>query len=828
MHFFNTYKEICFLLFIAGLLGACKSPNQLSHAPVESKRIVQSQTSRYPYNPSRTRKTDLIHTKLDLAFDWEKQWVLGTATLQLKPYFFSQSQIELDAKGFEIIRVELENTEGNQKLDYEYDNNVLIINLDRKYSREDTLVLEIEYIAKPNELPVGGSEAIQQDKGLYFINPTGEDPVKPRQIWTQGETESNSKWFPTVDSPNEKSTQELFITVDTNLTVLSNGEMIYSLDNGDGTKTEYWKMDLPHAPYLFMLAVGDFAVIKDSWNGKEVSYYVEPAYAPYARTVFGNTPEMLSFFSEKLGYPYPWNKYSQIVVRDFVSGAMENTTASVFMEGLQIDDREALDVNWDFIIAHELFHHWFGDLVTCESWANLPLNEAFANYSEYLWSEYKYGKDEADYHGDQELAEYLAEAQMKKEPLIRFHYKDKEDMFDRHSYNKGGRMLHYLRNIVGDDAFFSALNRYLVKNKFNTVEIHDLRLAFEEVTGWDMNWFFNQYFLSPGHPELQVTHTYENDNVRIHIKQVQDTLVAPVYKIPLQVAYWVDNEQYTSDIIVWNADTIILIKADKKPDLVQVDPEYVLPGTISQEMTIEELIYQYEHSGRYLSRKYAFDNTINKLVSEGTVNLIEHPVTRKMLKQGLTDSFWDIRKFSLQMLLNLPESSLQYFIKDVENIARQDNKPEVRATAIMVLANMNSKEYQGLFSEGLKAKPYSVVAASLSALLKGEEANMVNPEEFETINNLDIALTVAGYYIQSGRTDKFSWFKDKLAAFRSKPRSLYNFLFLFGEYVTRIEDLKQIEEAKQILRSVSEKTKYDVIRDLSDSYRIKLEEVSKR
>lgn len=818
---FNKFKPAFFLVLLLGFAGACKSPTQVAKVSIETKRVAE-RNEIAPYNPSRTRKIDLIHTKLELAFDWEKQWVLGTAYLQLRPYFYSQSEVELDAKGFDIIRVELE---GGNGLDYKYDNEKLIISLDREYSRRDTLAIEIEYVAKPNELPVGGSEAIQQDKGLYFINPTGEDPMKPRQIWTQGETESNSKWFPTIDSPNERTTQELFITVDTSLTVLSNGELVYELNNGDGTKTEYWRMELPHAPYLFMLAVGEFAVIKDSWNGKEVNYYVEPEYAPYARTVFGNTPEMLSFFSEKLGYPYPWNKYSQIVVRDFVSGAMENTTASVFMEGLQIDDREALDVNWDFIIAHELFHHWFGDLVTCESWANLPLNEAFANYSEYLWSEYKYGRDEADYHGDQELLEYLSEAQTKKEPLIRFHYKDKEDMFDRHSYNKGGRVLHYLRNIVGDDAFFSALNLYLTNNHFKSVEIHDLRLAFEETTGWDMNWFFNQYFLSAGHPELRVKHSYGDGKISLSIRQIQDTIKSAVYKAPLKVAYWINDQQFIRDIVVQGTDTTIFIEVSQKPDLVQVDPEYVLPGVIDQEMSLDELAYQYEKSPGYLGRKYAFDNTINKLISEGAVNLIEHPVTRDMIKKGLSDHFWDIRKFSLQMLLNLPESALDYFKKDVETIAVRDEKPEVRATAIRVLANIASPNYREVFYDGLKAMPYSVVAASLSALLKSEEAGKVNPEEFEAINNLDVALSIAGYYVQSARTDKFEWFKAKLAAYGSKPRSLYNFLFLFGEYVTKMSNTRQREEAIQILQAVSGSTKYDVIRDLSNGYMAKLQDL---
>ena len=243
-------------------------------------------------------------------------------------------------------------------------------------------------------------------------------------------TESNSRWFPTIDSPNQKSTQEMFITVKEESKTLSNGTLIYSKSNSDHTRTDYWKMDKPHAPYLFMLAAGDFAIVEDEWNGMKVDYYVEPEYEEYAGDIFGHTPEMISYFSEVLNYPFPWDKYSQIVVRDFVSGAMENTTASVFMEDLNVDSRELIDFDWDDIIAHELFHQWFGNLVTCESWANVPLNESFATYGEYLWKNHKYGADEAGYHLYSELDTYLSEAVTKNEDVIRFDFDNDDEMFE--------------------------------------------------------------------------------------------------------------------------------------------------------------------------------------------------------------------------------------------------------------------------------------------------------------------------------------------------------------------------------------------------------------
>ncbi|MDW8288725.1 MAG: M1 family metallopeptidase, partial [Flammeovirgaceae bacterium] len=434
----------------------------------------------------------------------------------------------LDAKGFDIRRIGRIYQQDTIDLSFNYDGKKLEVLLDRVFKRNETLHLFVDYVAKPNEITVKGSEAITEDKGLYFINPLGKEKDKPRQIWTQGETEASSCWFPTFDAPNVKTKQEIFITVDTAFRTISNGTLVFQRNNNDGTRTDYWKQDKPHAPYLFAMAIGKYAEIKDQWRHVPLFYYVEPEYAPYAKDIFGNTPEMMEFFSKLLDYPYPWDKYAQVVVRDFVSGAMENTSVSIFMEQLQVDKRSLLDHHWDAIIAHELFHHWFGNLVTCESWANLPLNESFANYSEYLWLEYKYGVDEADLHWQGELEQYLNESIRKQEPLIRYYYRDKEDMFDSHSYAKGGLILHYLRKIVGEEAFRESLQLYLKQNAFKKAEIHQLRLAFEEVTGEDLNWFFDQWFLKPGHPDIFLSEQYENGVVSLTVRQRQDLQRTPL------------------------------------------------------------------------------------------------------------------------------------------------------------------------------------------------------------------------------------------------------------------------------------------------------------
>ncbi|HMX40657.1 MAG TPA: M1 family metallopeptidase, partial [Saprospiraceae bacterium] len=492
------------------------------------------------YQASHTFEHDLIHTKVELSFDWAKKRANGRATLTLRPWFYATDRVTLDAKNFDIKSVTFEGK--TEPLRYDYDNAQLTVHLGKTFTRTDEYKISITYTAKPDEREnFGGSAAITGDKGLYFINADGADPNKPRQIWTQGETESNSYWMPTVDKPNERCTQEMYLTVEDKYKTLSNGLLISSKKNADGTRTDYWKMDRPHAPYLFMMAIGEYAVVKDKWRGIDVDYYVEPKYEAYARDIFPYTPEMLEFFSNKLGYPYPWQKFSQVVVRDYVSGAMENTTAVIFGEFMQKNKRELLDNHWsnEGIVAHEMFHQWFGDLVTTESWSNLTLNEGFANYSEYLWAEYKHGRDEADAHEREQREGYIFSAADGGHPLIHFGYDDREAMFDAHSYNKGGAVLHMLRQEVGDEAFFVALQRYLKKNEYSDVESHELRLAFEDVTGRDLNWFWNQWFFAAGHPNLEINYQWDEGSkqANVTIAQTQEAVngVPYVFDLPLAV-----------------------------------------------------------------------------------------------------------------------------------------------------------------------------------------------------------------------------------------------------------------------------------------------------
>ncbi len=781
----NNFRVFIYTLLIL-FAGSCKisdkpvvDATETDVAVVDDLVLKDSVPAQQPpvfyqpkdYKESRIQKNDIIHTKLDVSFDWAKQHLLGIATLEVKPYFYPQNSLLLDAKGFDIHEVVLLNNGTNTNLEYEYDNLKLDIALDKEYTRNEKFTIQIKYTAKPNEMEVGGSAAITSDKGLYFINPLGEELNKPRQIWTQGETESSSKWFPTIDAPNQRCTQEMYITVDEKLTTLSNGVLVYSKLNGDGTKTDYWKMELPHAPYLFMMAIGEFAIVKDKWGDIDVDYYVEPAYEKYARSIFGNTPEMMTFFSELLNYPYPWPKYAQVVVRDYVSGAMENTSASIFMEQLQVTDQELIDTHWDYIIAHELFHQWFGNLVTTESWSNLPLNESFANYSEYLWNEYKYGKDEADYHALEEAQQYLKEAESKQVDLIRFYYNDKEDMFDSHSYSKGGRILHMLRKYVGDDAFFKSLEHYLKKNEFSSVEVHNLRLAFEEITGEDLNWFFNQWFLAAGHPILDVSHQYLDGKVILEVSQKQDTSKFPVYSLPLYVDIYVDGRKERFAVKVDKPYQVLEFQVGAKPSLVVFDAEHQLLAEINHEKDLEELAFQYNNSTAFLARNEALQ-TLSENIYASNNNTI--------VAKALDDPFWGLRQLAVNAFENYEGDNLQVVEQKLISMALQDKKSVVRADAIGTLSSIDSTRHADIYKKGMEDPSLVVIGASLYAYGKTNEKDKDQVfGKFEKVNNVNVIVPIANYYLESQQFDKADWFIARME--HLKGADLYYMLQYLGQ-----------------------------------------------
>jgi aminopeptidase N len=785
-------KNKLFAVAILATLTACKGPKDVTETKVEPTIITEPIEEKEPvtradYSPSETRVNDVLHTKLEVSFDWEKAYLNGKATIDVKPHFYPTKELVLDAKGFDIHKVFLMANGDFQELKYDYDTLFLTIQLDKEYTRNDQYQVYIEYTAKPNELESGGSSAITSDKGLYFINADSSETNKPTQIWTQGETEASSCWFPTIDSPNERMTQEIYITVDEKYKTLSNGLLVVSIDNKNGTRTDHWKQDLNHPPYLAMMAIGDFAVVKDTWkrkNGEEmpVHYYVEKEYEQYAKSIFGKTPKMLTFFSDVLGVEYPWAKYHQIVVRDYVSGAMENTTAVIHGEFLHRTDRELLDSDNESIIAHELFHHWFGDLVTCESWANLPLNESFANYSQYLWDEYEHGRDAADHNAYGEMNGYFMQSgQQGHEHLIRFDHGDKEEMFDAHSYNKGGRILNMLRRYIGDEAFFESLRTYLESNKFQPAEVHNLRMAFEKVTGEDLNWYFNQWFLDKGHPVLKFEQEYDATNgvVNVTVTQKQKFENTPLYRLPIEVDVYANGKVERHRIDVEEVQSTFALPVNGQPDLVNIDAEKVLLCKKTDVKSIEQWAFQYRNAPLYLDRREA----ITKLGKKST------DIAKKVIVEALDDPYWHIKTMAMKNLKKAIKDTPDAIKAKLINLAKNDPKSSVRSEAIKTLQKHfdDDASLKDLYVNAVKDQSYRVMSSGIKAIAAvDEEQGMKIAKEYEKEDNGSIKTAVAQIYAKHGGEAEHEFFLNSMNSIGGFEK--FGFIQTYNSYLRNQSD----------------------------------------
>jgi aminopeptidase N len=738
------------------------------------------------YRETTPKINDLIHTKLDVRFDYKKRYMYGKEWVTLKPHFYATDSLSLDAQGMDIKNVSIVKAGKNTPLKFTYDSLIINIQLDRVYHNNENYTVYIDYTSKPNQLKANGSAAITDARGLYFINPDGTEKDKPTQIWTQGETQSSSAWFPTIDKPNQKTTDEIVMTVPAKYVTLSNGRLASQKVNTDGTRTDTWKQELPHSPYLFMMAVGDFKITKDVWKGKEVSYYLEPKYAPYARDIFGFTPEVIDFYSKTLGVDYPWNKYSQIVVRDYVSGAMENTSATLHGDYVQATKRELIDAYYSqgrSTIVHELFHQWFGDYVTAESWSNLTVNESFADFSETLWAEHKYGKDAGDAHIDGDRQNYLSQPNLKTKDLVRFHYKDKEDVFDAVTYQKGGSILYMLRNYLGNAAFYKGLNIYLKTNAFKNGEAHQLRLAMEEASGRDLNWFFNQWYFGAGHPVLNITYKWDDANKKqtVYLNQTQD---GNGFILPLAINVYANGKMDRRTFWIRNKVDSLVFHSATKPSLVNVDGDKMLLVKKTDSKTIDEFTFQYFNAPLYLDRFEAISAAVKQQSNAGA---------RKVVIAALNDKYYELQIKAIRGADMTNDDVRNAAQPILIKLAQTDPNTLVRAAAINVLGKLKASGNSNLFKEGLKSQSYAVQGASLTALSLLNPADAVTlAKTYEKDSEGALSLAILNVYAAGGTDEQYDYVYN--AFVNGEPQTQFNIMQKFADFTGRVKNPAQAQK----------------------------------
>jgi aminopeptidase N len=578
-----------------------------------------------------TRQFDLQHLRLDLAFDWDAKSVAGTATNTLVPLLPGLDSVVLDAAELDVRKVRVNGDERPFTLDPQAE--TLTVQLGRRYGPQDRLEVAVDYSARPKT-------------SLYFVGPDAGYPQKPKQIYSQGEADLNRHWFPSWDSPNDRTTTEMVATVKRPLVVVSNGRLLEVTDRPDGRRTYHWKMDVPHATYLVSVAIGDYTRVADEWHGLPVEYYVPPGVdEATTRRSFGDTPKILDYFSRVTGRPYPYPKYAQAVVVDYMWGGMENISATTQTSRTLHPARAERDSPSEGLVAHEAAHQWFGDLLTCADWSHAWLNEGFATYFTALYAGEAHGQDELDAEIDDMRAGYLAEAKDYRRPIVTKLYPDPIDMFDGHAYAKGGLVLHTLHHLLGDDGWWKGIRAYVERFAGQTVTTADFETALEQATGVSLAPVFDGYVYGAGIPQLQVKWDYQAATGQVHleVKQTQKLDAQTVlFSFPLEVVLVNEKDEVVRRVPV-AARTVqdLYIPAGQRPRTVVLDPRGGILKTLDFSKPAAEWVLQLTRSKPLPARLEAI-RALGALGGEEAVAALGRAIH--------DDPFYDIRKEAARAL----------------------------------------------------------------------------------------------------------------------------------------------------------------------------------
>ncbi|HSK72988.1 MAG TPA: M1 family aminopeptidase [Pyrinomonadaceae bacterium] len=539
---------------------------------------VPASTQAQRQNFNRERTYDVQHYILRVSFDRKNKIVFGDTTVLLKPLQNNFKTLELDAAGlkFESVRLEAE----NKDLNYRQANSKIIISLDQSYQEGKQIAVRFKYSAKPL-------------KGVYFVDAVVEKgkTIRPAQVWTQGEPDEAHHWFPSYDFPDDKATSEQFITVEGNETAIGNGELIKKTKNRDGTLTFHYKMPVPHSTYLTSFVVGNYVRISDNYKNIPLGYYVYPGSENVVPVAYGTTKDIFRIFEELTGIDYPYNKYDQTIVANFQFGGMENITATT-MADTEIFFSKINKSAVEDLVSHEIAHSWFGNLVTCKNWAELWLNEGFATFMEAAYREKMYGRKEYMRKIRDDAFEFIISEAVIQRPhgLFNLTARDVNKLFETPAitYDKGGAVIHTLRETVGDDAFWKAVNDYLERHKFGNVETTDLQRVMEEASGKNLDWFFKQWVYGTGFPKLEVKQVYNptDKKLSLTVSQTQKSkdLTPAVFQLPLEIEIQTSKGTKREKLHIKKRAQTFTVALNEEPKEILFDKDSKIPI-----MTVKQL-----------------------------------------------------------------------------------------------------------------------------------------------------------------------------------------------------------------------------------------------
>ena len=641
-----------------------------------------------------SRSFHVIHYKLVIGFDEAQKQVSGTASISLSPLSLPLDSLTLDAADMDVRSV----TVPSGPLRFANRSPHLVVFFDKPLRDVDTTTISVEYSCKPTT-------------GLYFIQPDSTNPRRRRQIWSQGEDTDNHFWFPCYDYPNDKATSEVIATVPEAYVLLSNGTLLgTSHDPVKKTNTFHWFESRPHSSYLIMVAAGEYDLARAQYRDIPLEYYVYKDRVQDGVRCLAITPLAMKFFEDKIGVPYPWEKYAQIWITDFMWGGMENVSAVTLNdEGYLLDSRAQVDFTSDDVVVHELAHQWWGDLVTSRDWNNLWLHEGFANYFEVLFKEHEKGEDYFQYDLMQQASSVVnTEDAQGRSPLVG------QNGYTANIYSKGCWVLHMLRNILGEEGFWKAMHLYATRFAYRNADSYELMLAIEDATGRNLGWFFDQWVYKAGYPKIFVTSVWNDTTRTLQLEfdqtQVIDSLT-PVFRFPLTVECTTSARTTTTTVEINQLKQTLNIPLPEKPLMVIPDRGKKVLATFDWQKTATEYVYQLGHAPDIADRITA--------ARQLQKNNQDPAVFEVLTSAALNDHFWAVRQEALLALA----SSDDLRKKDALLQASRDVHSSVRATAVAELSHFHDEDVAtAVWNAALSDSSYLVLSSCIGSLAKIDSA----------------------------------------------------------------------------------------------------------
>ena len=648
-------------LALAALCAALAAPSLAQPADWSAK----------PLQSERSRAYDALHYRIAIHLDLERAAFDGETTVSLASFRDGLDAVVLDAEHFTVTKVV---SDWGEPLRFEQSATELTVRFERPLRRGETRSFTATYSGRN---PVAG---------LRFVAATEDHPA---MVFSDSWPNNVHHWFPCFDYPNDKATSEIIATVRRGLKAAANGRLVgVTEDAAAGTVTYHWSQDLPHSTYLIFLAAAAYVVVKDALGNLPVDYWVYPKDEQKVRATYGQTPRMIEFFNRTFGYAYPWQKYDQVSVPS--GGGAESTSATAMTHAIMVDEAGAADFPAIGIVSHEIAHQWWGDLVTLRSWTHTWLNESFATYADYLYYRHERGDDEGAVNLESKLNAYLREAKTKYiRPIVTDRYEKPNDMFDAHTYPKGARVLHMLRGMLGDEAFFDVLSHFLHRYAFDAVDTGDFIRSVKTVTGRNLDWFFDQWLFKPGHPVFDVSSAWDpaRKAVTVRVAQVQDfSRGVPVFRVPVAIAVVTPEGRTSTTVWIREREETFEFPAASKPLLVRFDEGNVLLKELTFPKPAEELVYQLQH-----------DDVIGRMWAAAEVlRFKEDPRVFSALASGAQgDPFWAVRRAAIEAIAKIPGAEARAALTRGSG----DANASVRAAAVAALGDLKDAGFLEFFRD---------------------------------------------------------------------------------------------------------------------------------